>query len=428
MDEKEFRKEFITNHRSIGRYLKHCRIKKKHSVRTLAESVFLQESFISSLEEDAFEKLPAKIYSLGLLQDVLGEVVDDLAERKHVLLFFEDLFDECAQRKKQEEKSFLYTDEPLALETAAAAKEEDSGEESTEPRKKLLLEPVSLAVWAISLVSILLFLGVFLWIFLLGEKESYVASANNSSFSEQRKIFTLYGKLDIFEMREQDELRVFVGKSLYALRLTSISAESLKFQENLNNKEFPAKLWERTFVTFEPEQSLGGLEQNASTMLQSSSKNSDLLVKYQKLSGDIAVVYVENLRFEDSVLNYGVIWKNSSHVSVEKEHVLLENQNKGPINVYVKALQLPVHVSYNLDGKKQNSVNLSIGMDISILAQDHLEIQVGNYKSAAFIVNGIPLTINLEGYNRYSMTKVIKWLASFENETLFDLTIKDYIN
>ena len=153
----------------------------------------------------------------------------------------------------------------------------------------------------------------------------------------------------------------------------------------------------------------------------------DIKVRLKKISGKLAIVHIEQINYKDKSVDYQRIWDEGEHVLVESDYVLFKNQEKNPIEVYIKATKLPSHLSYHLDGRRQNTTMLNVDKDIIISAEEHLEVIIGNYRSVIFIVNKIPINLTLDN-DKHSVTKIIKWIPDANNDTRFDLIIKDYVN
>ncbi|BBM89877.1 hypothetical protein COTS27_01590 [Spirochaetota bacterium] len=447
---------------SIGQTIHQARLQRRLSIKELSQATLVSEQFIHRTENNQFARLPTKVYAMSLFGDLLEHLDFDTTERERLLTALELELNSAEDEKYNLLKNESFTprvskfsmQKQNATTASAAAVESPPKQAPPMHKKQTLPQPPqqshSLAsptlknassknnydeehivdtkaipprlggrrkysvfmirlVWSGAIFLTLLIIGLFLWLFLFQSKGLAIEEVNEDAFEKRFQVFALYGSSQTFEMSESDQLRIFFSNNVFVLSLMDITANSVLFTDS-DNRPHSLALHNRHFIDF------------------NNDEQADLLLKYQKLSGELAIVFVENLTFSESLVDYEYIWNNQQHVLVEKNYTLLTNQIKIPITVYVKALTLPVHLSYNIDGRRQNTVNLSTGASIIITADEHLELQIGNYLASGLIINNIPINLFLEKYNRYSTTKIIKWLSNYDNETLFDLVITDYIN
>ncbi|MBL8994693.1 MAG: hypothetical protein JNM63_15210, partial [Spirochaetia bacterium] len=153
----------------------------------------------------------------------------------------------------------------------------------------------------------------------------------------------------------------------------------------------------------------------------------DIEVKLKKVSGDLAIISFAIQNYREDKVDYGSILTNQERVTVGKEYFLFTQQEKYPITVYVRAATQPSHLSYTVDGKRENVTTLQTGAATLIKADEHVEIQIGNFRSAELVINKIPINLTTDS-EKFSITKIIKWVPDPNNETKFDLVIKDYLN
>ncbi len=416
---------------SIGKAVQAGRSQLQLSVKELSKHTNISERFIEKLETEQFANLPAKVYTLSLAED-LFEYLKFPAEQRVALVTqletelntveaekfsllknenFTPKFPEFLLEEDRHQRTGLKS--PLDAAAPETHDEETvvvgtNGNRSRRGRGQASKFFTHL-LWSSVALALLMGIAVLLWFFAFKPRGLALDTLGTQQYEKRMHVFALYGQSQTLELSEGDQLRIFFANTIVLLSLTEVTAETLSFTTT-NGSKHHLNLHTKHFIDLDNDDT------------------AELLMKYQKLSGELAVIFVENLLFGVVQVDYEQLWNTHKHVLVGKHYTLLENQAKLPITVYVHARSLPIHLSYNIDGRRQNTVNLSTGASVTITADEHLELQVGNYLSAALIINNIPINLHLEEYNRYSTTKIIKWLANYDNETLFDLVITDYIN
>jgi hypothetical protein len=217
----------------------------------------------------------------------------------------------------------------------------------------------------------------------------------------------MYGEKSSYDLKSGDTVRVFVGDSVKLFTLTSVAPEQITFTLDFKSH------------SLQPDQAIqvdtGGDVAN------------DLEIKLRRISGELAIVGFTVLNYREDKVDYGAIWTNQEHVTVGREYVLFAQQEKMPIQIYIRAATQPSHLSYNVDSRRENTATLQTGAATVIRAEDSVELQIGNFRAVELIVNKIPVNLSTRT-EKFSITKIIKWVPDPNNETRFDLVIKDAAN
>jgi cytoskeletal protein RodZ len=378
---------------TIGARLKHARLAKNLSLEKLVQRTKLVKSVILQIEADQFDRFPAPLYVMGFIQNLCEEIG---VEAGPIL---------------EEYKAWLRTRSPEAVpETAPAAAplEEAEARAPSGPRG---LPPLRLPgnkaqrLVYLSVVGALALLAVVaIVVKVRGRETQTVITADNEVM--KTSTYRMYGEKSSYDLKSGDTVRVFVSDSVKLFTLTAVSSAPEQIAFTLENKSY----------SLQNEQSL--------QLSTGAAEAPDLEVKLRKISGDLAIVSLTVLGYREDKVDYAAIWTNQEHVTVGRETVLFAQQDKFPITVYVRAATQPSHLSYNIDSKRENTATLQTGAATLIRAEDTLELQIGNFRSVELIINKIPVNLATKS-DKFSITKIIKWVPDPNNETRYDLVIKD---
>lgn len=393
---------------SIGEVIKAVRQEKGISQAELIDRTLISAEFLDNLEELRYGSLPSVPYSLGLIENLLEALSLDRTE-------IDDLLQKAEQELLLKVKNGV---KKAALNAVEGGKGEHAGDIDTSDISAVTEKRnVQMLAWILgtSLVVLLLFFYSFFEIRgamtekkrerkLLGESES------ESENEEKREAYySLYERFDTFNLNVGDKVRIFLSeKDVIEFTLRGITDEHVSFDlGSFKNSSVSVKKG----IIFD-------LDQDG---------KDDISIKYQKMVNDQALLYFEMLYNREDKVDFENLWKKFEHVKVGRSYTLIKNSsNRFLIEVFIKAMSLPVYLSYNLDGTRQATKTLNKGEHILITARDHLQVQVGNYRTAIFILNKNPIDLTLQDSKKYSITKIIKWLPGTYSETKSDLVIQDY--
>ena len=265
--------------------------------------------------------------------------------------------------------------------------------------------------WILLALSILVIIGgVFatLSYFNAKKKQEFHNSLKKigNTKENKKKEYKLYSSEDSFILKKGDSVKIFLKNKIYELIIEEISENKAEFVINNNNYDI---VKDKHLQIVLDEESNAGVE---------------ISLKKQDDQEIILFVGINNDELDQK--NYEKLWKESTKITVSNEHVLLRATNQRPIVVYIKAEEIPSNIIYNVDGNQTDNFNLRPGSHILIQAEEHLQLQLGNYRSLMLFVNDIPILLDFS-INSFSISKIIKWIPNGDNQNLFDLIIKDMI-
>ncbi len=446
--EREFSNKII----GFGDKIKKIRLEKNLSPEQVLNKTKISKSFINALENEDIAQLPAYTYSRGLLQNLLEvygietQVRQSLLEEFLLLYhnpissrppFSYDIYNDQSNKEqllqgshygdqsslpdKREEKEVESKNKLLKSVSSRIIKRLPGDIGGLELQEKQLQEKIISSIWWIILLVSFILLGVIVFSF-NGIKDQFNIVGRGGGVSENdeektkgsQRIYSLYSRFSTFDLVDNDMVKIFFNNRIYSFHMSGI--DNTFDNKIVVNFDFNNERLVRIYLFEEVRMDIDLDGQD------------DLLIKFQKISGEIAIIFFSLLNEGVKNVNYESIWNYQEKVIIPKgEIVLLRDQNKIAIQTYIKATTLPVHLTYNIDGQRQNIVNLLPGNTVELLAHDHLELQIGNFRSINFIVNYMPIKLEVENQNHFSIAKIIKWLPSFRNENKYDLIIKDYI-
>ncbi len=376
------------NPQKIANILKDLRTSHNLSIEELSKKSLVSFNFIKNLENNQLNKLPSFVFSIGLFTNLLE--------------FF----------KLSQEKIKTYL-ELFEKEFYVASKEEkiiisDNQKNQTSEEKTPVKIKWNNIYFVISLLIVLvIILSFFLWNNLYSSNELLITKGNQKIQSSI--IYSLYENRDTFDLKKSDKVKIFFREKIVEYELIDIVENKFLTFRSSSQGELKVSLYQETYLN---------LDENT---------KEDLGIKFQKQSGDIAIVTFSLLNENAKEIDFKTTWNNVEKINLnnnKEEVVIIQNHYKVPIRIFIKTTYLPVHLSYNIDGQKQNQINLSPYEEFSLSAENHLIFQIGNYKSVQLIVNQIPINFKTEDNNRFGVTKIIKWVPNVLNETKFNLIIK----
>ncbi|MBN8215794.1 MAG: helix-turn-helix domain-containing protein [Spirochaetes bacterium] len=384
------------NEITIGARLKHARLAKNLSLEKLVQRTKLVKSVILQIEADQFDRFPAPLYVMGFIQNLCEEIG---VEPGPIL---------------EEYKAWLRTRSPGEVpETTVAIQPMDEAppaEPAVLPALAALRLPgnkVQRLVYLSVIGALALLAVVALIVKIRGRETQTVITTDNEVM--KTSTYRMYGEKSSYDLKSGDTVRVFVSDSVKLFTLTAVTSAPEQITFTLDNKSYSLQV------------------EQALQLTTGTSAAPDLEVKLRKISGDLAIVALTVLGYREDKVDYAAIWTNQEHVTVGKETVLFAQQDKFPITVYIRAATQPSHLSYNVDSKRENTATLQTGAATLIRAEETLELQVGNFRSVEIIINKIPVNLATKT-DKFSITKIIKWVPDPNNETRYDLVIKDTAN
>ena len=261
--------------------------------------------------------------------------------------------------------------------------------------------------------AIFLFLGLIVWYSAYQLSVNTISSKQLQVLSGQVELsvnennYSLFDRFDTFPLKENDIVQIFFSDKKINFHLLRISNDYVSFDVG----RFKA--------------STLTIREKIAMDLDNDGEN-ELILKYQKKGDNHVMIYFETIPKQSEETDLSVYWREREKVKVGKSFTLIEEATPQLISFYVRATSLPIYLSYNVDGRKQNSFSLDPNTDVLITAENHLEIQIGNYLSGIYLLNKRHIDLKIEGSRKFSVTKIIKWLPSSINETRSDLIIQDY--
>lgn len=401
---------------SVGEKLKHARLQKSMSIEELAARTKISKQKILEIEEDDFSDFPAEIYLNGFLTNL----AESLGLDGSSLIAFRNELKQVSERKIKEEESF---EEELAVNEMAQAKspiEKDPepvlrSEESSERKKNQAnendssLETGGTARWkgiamiAVGFVAALL-VTFLAWSLSQDNTVDNISNESEKSGIEKTFVSRFYSSTNFVQLRQGDSIQAFHNNALYKISMDAISTSNVRFSFN----DIPYNLQAGNSLFFD-------LDSDATE---------DIRLDLEHFGGDAANVHLSRLG-EIGEIDMDEIWTEHPHIAVGRQYTLFKRQYKSPIYLYLKADTQTSHLNYNVDGRRQNALTLQRGEFIEIDAEEHLEIVIGNYKSVRLIVNYMPIDLSIDS-DKYSVTKIIKWIQDPDNSLLYDLVLLDY--
>jgi len=366
---------------SIGEILKKERLEKDLTLDQVAEITKISKSVLQQVEDDDFSSFPAEMYVQGFLVNICecyGIQSSDVVRIRKNRGSDEEIL--TGTQKKSEN---IEEDESIIP--------EDNN------KKKIMI----LAL----IIGVLVIIGAVILVFIT--RETTIIYTNTENELSKNTVYRLNGDKELFDLVVKDEIKIFHDSGYYHFVLHVINEESISF--SIENANFRLSMGETLPVDLDKDDT------------------PDVELHLRNISGELARLFIQRESTGGNKIDYQQLWDNEENVYVGKEFVLLEKQDKLPLELFIKAQQLPSQIQYIVDGKQMKSTRLNAGQGEFVLAEESIEITIGNYQSVQFFINKIPINLTME-HSKYSVTKIIKWVRYPYNETKFDLIIKDYVN
>lgn len=379
----------------VGSFLKERRLRLGFSLELVSEKTKINATVIKKIEEGESIPFLADVHLRGFIKNFC-EVYE--ADSEEALRIYEEENISAFVSNRAEEKE----DSAQALEQKNAKVHENK----TPPSQKQ--NWIEKAFWFFGRYSalttgVVLILGIF-FSFLYFYRRPSLENVEASIESENKEAYKMNSVEASFDLKLMDVVRIFFNSKYYVFTFRDYRGKTIFFTVD-------------TFSYQLDEDNTANIDMNGDGI-------NDLLVNFKKGNGDLVYIYFKLL--DERAIDYDSLWETSQKVLVGYERTLLSYRDKEPINVYIKATKLSSYLSYIIDGSRQGNLTLSPGKDTNIYADDALEISIGNYKSVRMFVNQIPLNLSLD-HDKFSLTKVVKWIKDPNNETKSDLVIKDYV-
>ena len=392
---------------TAGDAIKFIRQQRGISHEELVDKTSVSVSFITDLEKGVYSNFPPLAYTIGLVQNLLEamqvgqEDIDVILERLEAEISggSSGSGGSGGSAKKSASTKFFEKKKEKRGERGERVKDKSNDDKKN----------IQFLIW-IGVSSIFFLLLLFYVFFEISKaskgKETLALLANNEQ-RDQRVVYSLYERFDTLNLKQGNRVRIFLNGDVVDFVLRKVDDQAISFD-------------------------LGSIQGGTLSIRKEivididNDDTKDISIKYQKNSDQQALVYFEMLRSREDEADYEQIWKEQEPIKVGKSYTLVTNSNRFLIEFFVKATTLPVFLSYNVDGKRQNTITLEAGGQIIVTAENHLEIQIGNYRSAIFVLNRQPISFFLENSTKFSITKIIKWLPGTYNDTKNDLVIQDY--
>ncbi len=378
----------------VSTILKQARLKQNINLSDLSTKTKIPTNILKHIENGAYTNTPAKVYLYGFVENLCEYF---LLDEKIII---EKLKNEIKTNEKKEEKEALNT--------------------IINPEKTSLLEKVNWLKHKLQISFYFLtkdkkrriitssILVILIFIFLSTQSKN--PTILEISENHKKNTYKMLQKTGTFDLKIKDSVEINHQEIKAIFNIQSVENDIIFIKINETEQNIYLKLNERFFVDIN-EDGQNDIELHLKEIIENSLK-----------------LQFNVLNYEAQELSYEEIWVTKKPITVGKNYTLLKYQKKTPIEIYLKAQRQPSYVSYNIDGKRQNSKNIKPGEDLNIDAEEHIEIQLGNYRSLIIMINKQPIDLTLENNTKFSITKIIKWLADPNNETKFNLIIKDYVN
>jgi len=386
----------MENEDRVGNIIKNARGEKNISIEFISEKTKISKKFITSIENSDFSNFPADIYLYGFIYNICEAL--DLEAKKLVDQFKKEQEINQYHTKYSPTLNNLDGKPNIADVENLASTESNYEKHSSRLRKK----------WIIPLGVILLLSVLIFWLYRLTNRVSVIPVISPDNVKVEAKIYKMHNEKSSFDFRLGDTIKIFINETANIFTLLNISGENAVF--TINNQEYTVGQGDSVYIDL------------------NNDKINDIEIKLKIISDDVAIFLFNIINYNDDQIDFTAIWNQQDHIIIsEEDFTLFSRQDKFPIVVYIKALSQPSFLGYNIDGKRQDSKTLSPGEETLIKADEHLEIQIGNYRSDILIINKHPITITSQS-DSFQTTKIIKWVPDPENETKFDLVIKDSYN
>ena len=395
---------------TLGDIFKKMRQEKNLTISKLSDETRIPSNYLEALEKNNFAKFPAKIYLMGFIENLCEYLSLDKATALQKLR-------EITAEKTETTKSDLSTTPP-APSSHTAVVDETSTEESIvkttflekinsfsfHPRKLFLTNPrftkVILLASIVFLITTLLF-----WMFF---KKNNNTQLIEGTFENQKHTYKMYQKVGSFDLRQEDSVQILDESIKSEIKLKTLEPNSADVLIN-NTTTLTLKENNRFFLDINED------------------GENDIELQLKKIWGALGTLYINVLNEEEVEVNVEKLLAQKTPIKVGKEYYLFKNFKKVPIQIYVKAKKQPSYITYNVDGERQNSKTIEPGKSLVIEAENHAEVQFGNYRHLFVMINQEPIDMLLDDNDKFSITKIIKWIPDPNNETLFHLIIKDYV-
>jgi len=360
------------------------------SIEMLTAKTKIAPRTLQSIEKNNFSFSPGDIYTIGFLENIC-EALN--LEKKEII----DLFKKQSQAVKAA--------------SVGHGNEVNLHEEvnPNEDEKRVFSAPHNLngnpVLYIAGLILFLVLCGIALYFYNQGKTKKTVYSPDNQSMDVS--VYKMYRESGAYDLRKGDLVDVLYNGIIYKINLIDVFSKKAELSVS------------GTVYTIEQDRMISVDLDNDG--------NNDLEIRLKKTSGEISFFHFKILIVNEKDVDYQTIWDSHPHTTAGKECVLFSEYEKQPLVLYVKAVSSASFLQWNTDGLRQNTKTLAIGEFIEIKGDDIIEIGIGNFKHVIFIVNKIPIDLSLDE-EQLSITKIVKWIKSPDNETKHNLIIKDYVN
>jgi transcriptional regulator with XRE-family HTH domain len=379
---------------NVGDFLKTERLKKNISIDIIVEKTKISKSYIEKIEENDFALFPSEIYIIGFIENIC-EVLQISA--KEALEFYRYKRSDEEQKEKQKLEHHNHTENQAIIDKI----EHEDKRKNMDHKQKLTI----MGLAGLVVVLVLIF-SIYLIISKAGGYKKKVITPDN--VVKVVKPYLMYKENESYDLIAGKLVHIYHNDAVHKFKLISINGD-IDISFNLDNQEY-------------------SLSQGKSLLFDvDSDKRNDLEIKLKKISGDLAFVFFRKITSSSTTSDYNKLWESQEHIKVGKEYILMQNQEKKPISIYIKAVNNPSFLSYNIDAKIQKTQTLEAGKSEQIVADGHIEIQIGNYRDVQFFINKLPINLTIDS-DKHSITKIIKWFPNPENALKYNLIIKDYVN
>ena len=382
--------------------IKKMRLSRSFKIDDLAKATYTPLVNITKIEKSDFGFVD-KVYMRGIIENIfrsLGTKGEEYWQEN------KDKIDQLLEELKQQKKNIQSKGEDKDTISSKPYLANYNEKEVLLPKKNILIVGIFIGL------SIIVILGVVITAFnYFNKRQKNQFYDNLKEISEkkqdEKRQYKLYSHEDSFILNENDSIKIFLQNKIYELIIEEINQNSAKFVIN-NNKYILTK------------------EQKDLKIILDEQNNSEIKIQLKKQDDEEIILFVRMENQEIDKKKYEKLWIAENKIKVKNEHVLFKATNQRPIVVYIKAKGIPSNIVYNVDGNQTDNFNLIPNNDILIQAEEHLQLQLGNYRSLMLFINDIPIELDLN-INSFSISKIIKWVPNGDNENLFDLIIKDMI-
>ena len=386
----------MTEEKLVSTILKQARLKENITLSDLATKTKIPTHTLKHIENGNYSKIPATIYLYGFVENLCEYFLLDKT------IIIKKLKNEIKTNKEKQEK------QEQAQNTSINSKKKSFLKNTTSLKNNLQISFSFLTKDKKSRIIIASILLILIFIFLIPQSKKPTLLEISEHY--KKNTYQMSQKTGTFDLKVKDSVEINNQETQTTFNIQSIENDVVFINIIDNGQNIYLKLNERLFIDINVD------------------GQNDLELHLKEIIEDSLKLQFNVLNYEKQELSYEEIWLTKKPITVGKNYTLLKYQKKIPIEIYLKAQRQPSYVSYNIDGKRQNSKNIQPGETLSIDAEEHMEIQLGNYRSLIIMVNKQPIDLTLENNTKFSITKIIKWLADPNNETKFNLIIKDYVN